>query len=135
MTAAGVARGERSPGYQERLTDSREAIYLERVELATLTPPRNSSVGYNAQTGTKIIKQCRRQPLGHDVGELLSSRDVEHANVSDGDLLANKVDVQLDVLHAAMVHRVLGEVDGRNIVAVDDRRRVHRNVKFSKKMA
>ena len=37
---AGVARGERGergPGYQERLTDSREAIYLERVELATLT--------------------------------------------------------------------------------------------------
>ena len=30
-------RGERGPGYQERLTDSREAIYLERVELATLT--------------------------------------------------------------------------------------------------
>ena len=40
MTAAGVARGERSPGYQERLTDSREAIYLERMELATLTPPQ-----------------------------------------------------------------------------------------------
>jgi len=46
VTAAGVAgvargeRGERGPGYQERLTDSREAIYLERVELATLTPPQ-----------------------------------------------------------------------------------------------
>jgi len=59
---------------------------------------------------------------------------MEHANVADGDLLANKVDVQLDVLRAAVVHRVLGEVDGRNIVAVDDRRRVHRNVKFTKKM-
>ena len=43
VTAAGVAsvaRGERGPGYQERLTDSREAIYLERMELATLTPPQ-----------------------------------------------------------------------------------------------
>lgn len=56
-------RGERGPGYQERLTDSREAIYLERVELAMLTPPCSSSVGYNAQTGQKSSNNAEGNPL------------------------------------------------------------------------
>ncbi len=43
---------------------------------------------------------------------------MKDANVAKIHLLPNKVDVQLDVLSAAMMNRVGGEVDSGDIVTV-----------------
>ena len=44
---------------------------------------------------------------------------MKYSNVSKRHLFPNKVDVQLNMLGAAMVDRVGGEVDGGDVVAID----------------
>jgi hypothetical protein len=62
-------------------------------------------------TGSKVGEDTRRQPLGEDVGELQRCGDVENPNVTGGDPLADKVQVDLHVLRALMLHEIGGEVD------------------------
>jgi hypothetical protein len=45
---------------------------------------------------------------------------VKNSNVTESNLLTNKVDVQLDVLGAMMMNGVGGEVDSRDIFAEDN---------------
>jgi hypothetical protein len=59
------------------------------------------------------------QPLGEDVGELRSRRDVEDTNVSDGNTLMDKVKINLNMLGALVLNWVGGEVDGADVVTVD----------------
>jgi hypothetical protein len=47
---------------------------------------------------------------------------MEHLNLSQGNLVVDKVNVNLDVLRAAMVDRISGHIDGANIVTVHDGR-------------
>ena len=46
---------------------------------------------------------------------------MKYSNVTEGNLLADKVNVQLDVLGASMMNGVGGEVDSRDVVAEDHR--------------
>jgi hypothetical protein len=46
---------------------------------------------------------------------------VKNSNATEGNLLMNEVDVQLNVLGALMMNGVGGEVDGRHVVAEDHR--------------
>jgi hypothetical protein len=55
-------------------------------------------------------------PFGEDVGELGGRRDM---NISDGDTLANEVEINLNMLRALMLDGVGGEVDCADVVAVD----------------
>jgi hypothetical protein len=45
---------------------------------------------------------------------------MEHPNLSQGNLVVDKVNVDLDVLRATMVDMISGHIDGANIVTVDD---------------
>jgi hypothetical protein len=55
-------------------------------------------------------------PFGEDVGELGGRQDM---NISDGDTLANEVEINLNMLRALMLDGVGGEVDCADVVAVD----------------
>jgi hypothetical protein len=44
---------------------------------------------------------------------------VKYSNISKGDPLADKVNIDLDMLHALVLDRVGGEVDGADIVIED----------------
>jgi hypothetical protein len=55
-------------------------------------------------------------PFGEDVGELGGRRDM---NISDGDTLANEVEINLNMLRALMLDGIGGEVDCADVVAVD----------------
>jgi hypothetical protein len=55
-------------------------------------------------------------PFGEDVSELGGRRDM---NISDGDTLANEVEINLNMLRALMLDGVGGEVDCANVIAVD----------------
>jgi hypothetical protein len=50
---------------------------------------------------------------------LRSRWDVEDTNVPDGNALMDKVKINLNMLGALMLNRVGGEVDGTDVVAVD----------------
>ena len=44
---------------------------------------------------------------------------MENSNTAKGNLLAHEVNVELNMLRPSMVHRVGGEVDRADIIAVD----------------
>jgi len=46
------------------------------------------------------------QTLGHDVGEMVRRWDMENTDLSQSYLLVDEVDVNLDVLRAAVVYWV-----------------------------
>ncbi len=62
------------------------------------------------------------QALGHEIGELMRRRNMEHMDLSQSHLFPNKVDVNLNVLGAAVVYRVGGHVGNTDVVAKDNGR-------------
>jgi hypothetical protein len=46
---------------------------------------------------------------------------MKNSNITNGDTFPQKVKVNLDVLRAMMLDRIDGEVNGTDIVAVDQR--------------
>jgi len=48
---------------------------------------------------------------------------MEHPNLSQSNLVTDKVNIYLDVLRATMMNWISSHVDGIDIVALDDRRR------------
>jgi hypothetical protein len=65
----------------------------------------------------------------------MRGRYVENTDFPQGDLLAGKVDVDLDMLGATMMDRVGGHIDRAGIVAVDNGRNSNRDVKLVEKLA
>jgi hypothetical protein len=55
---------------------------------------------------------------------------MKNSNVTESNLLTNKVDVQLDVLCATMMNGVGGEVDSRDVVAENNSDLVNRTGKL-----
>ena len=88
----------------------------------------------DAQTGIEVLEHRRQKSLGHDVRQLLSRRNVMNADVAECHFLPNKVNVELNMLGVPMVNWILRHVHSRDVVAVDDRRRVNRDMKFAKEM-
>ena len=60
---------------------------------------------------------------------------MKNSKLAQSDLLADEVDVDLDVFHAAVVDGVGSHVDGAHIVAVDNRRKRDRDVEFLEQLA
>jgi hypothetical protein len=54
---------------------------------------------------------------------------------TNGDLFADKMQINFHVLGALMLNRVGGEVDGGDIVTVDKAGRLERMVEFLKKLS
>jgi hypothetical protein len=87
----------------------------------------------DSQTGPKVSEQLYRKTLAHDISELVHRGNMEDANLSQCHLLANEVDVDLDML-GATVDGVSGHIDGATIVVVDHRGQGYKDVKFLKKL-
>ena len=64
--------------------------------------------------------------MGKPLVMMSASRDVENTELAQSDALTNEVDVELDVFRPAVVHWVDGEVDGGDVVAIDNGGLVHR---------
>jgi hypothetical protein len=60
------------------------------------------------------------QTLRENVHELRCCRYVQDANITDGHAFPHKVEVNLDMLHALVLNGVGGEVDGTDVVVVDE---------------
>jgi hypothetical protein len=98
-----------------------------------LTPPAVETLAtVNAETGLKLRKQRSRQTLCEDVHELGCHRYVQDTNITDGHAFPHKVEVDLDMLRALVLNGVGGEVDGADVVAVDDGALRQRSMKLLK---
>jgi hypothetical protein len=71
----------------------------------------------NAKTVPKVQEYLGRWTLRHDIGKLLRGRHVKNPNLTERHLLANKVDVNLDVLRTTMLDRVASHVDNADVIA------------------
>ena len=60
---------------------------------------------------------------------------MKNTNFAESHLLANEVDVDLNVLGPAVVDRVGSHVDSADIIAVDHGSHLQRNMKFLKELA
>jgi hypothetical protein len=93
-----------------------------RMGIAVCLPPFgccHNSATTDIETGPKLIKHRGGEPLCEDVGKLRCHWDMEDADLTDGNLLSNKMKINLHMTGALMLNRVGGEVHGVDIVAVD----------------
>ena len=60
---------------------------------------------------------------------------MEDPDLTQGHLLTDEVDVNLDVLRAPMMHRVGCHVDSTHVVTVDNSGRSERDMKLLEKLA
>jgi hypothetical protein len=44
---------------------------------------------------------------------------MKNSNVTEGNLFSNKMEVDLNVLRPLMLHRITGEIDSTDVVAID----------------
>jgi hypothetical protein len=44
---------------------------------------------------------------------------MKNSNVTKGNLLSNKMEVDLNMLRPLMLHRIAGEIDGTEVIAID----------------
>jgi hypothetical protein len=65
------------------------------------------------------LREHRGEPLGENVGELRSHQDVEYMNIPNSNALVDKMKINLNMLGALVLNDVGGEVDGADVVAVD----------------
>jgi hypothetical protein len=75
----------------------------------------------DVETGSKLLKHRGRETLREHVGKLRCRRDMEDADLTDGDLFSDKVKINLHMLGALVLNEVVGEVHGTYVVAVDER--------------
>jgi hypothetical protein len=61
------------------------------------------------------------ETLREHVDELRCRRDMEDADLTDGDLFSDEVKINLHMFGALVRNGVVGEVHGTYIVAVDER--------------
>ena len=93
---------------------------LHKGVINSNTPRSRNVDGTNIQTGAKFCEDRGGEPLGEDICVLRRCRNVEDADISKGDPFTDKVKVDFHVLGALMLNGVGGEVDGADIVAVDE---------------
>jgi hypothetical protein len=97
------------------------ALYTQSMGLTykTLTPPADTLVTADVKTESKLQEHRGEQLIGEDVDELRSHQNMEGTNVSDGNVLADKVKINLNMFGALMLNGVDGEVDGADVITVD----------------
>jgi hypothetical protein len=84
------------------------------------TPRSHNSATADVETGPKLIKHRGEETLREDVGELRCHQDMEDADLTDGNLLSDKMKINLHMLRALMLNGVGEEVHGTDVVAVDE---------------
>jgi hypothetical protein len=84
------------------------------------TPTLKTLATTNIETGPKFQKHRCRQTLREDVHDLGGRRHVQDADITDGNAFPNEVEVDLNILRTLMLNGVGGEVDGTDVVTIDE---------------
>jgi hypothetical protein len=100
--------------------------------------PRTRSrtlVATDVETEPKLRKHRGGEALREDVIELRRCHTVEDADVSDVNLFADEMEINLNMLRLLMLNWVVGEVDNVDVVAVDNGAQCDSCVKLLEKLA
>jgi hypothetical protein len=73
----------------------------------------------NVKTGSKLLKYRHWETLGENIYVLGCRGDMQNPNLTEGDTLPNKVEINLNVLHALMLDQIGGEVDNTDVVTIN----------------
>jgi hypothetical protein len=84
------------------------------------TPTLKTLATMNVETGSKFQKHRSRKTLREDVYELGGRQHVQDADITDGNAFPEEVEVDLDMFCTLVLNRVGGEVDGADVVTVDE---------------
>ena len=108
-------------GHNLNYTKTRRWIRLYNIHAQNhmFNSLRSRSVAGDTETGPKLLEDGSRQSLSHHISELLRRWHVENPNTAKGNLLVHEVNIELNMLRPSMVHRVGGEVDRADVIAVD----------------
>jgi hypothetical protein len=71
-------------------------------------------------SGSELRKHYGGEALRENISELCRHREVKDADYTNGVLFTNEMEVDLQMLCALMLNGFGGEVDGADIVTVDD---------------
>ena len=74
----------------------------------------------NAQLGKKIVKLSFAQSLRKDISKLLGSVDIHRLNITLGNFIPHKMTVNLDMFCTFMKHRVIGKVESRLTITIQE---------------
>ena len=86
------------------------------------------------QTGSELRKYLSGKTFGEDVGILGQSWDMQDTNITNSDMLSDKVEINLDVLRTLMLHRVGGHVYSADVVVEDHRSAVKGTMELSQEL-
>jgi hypothetical protein len=81
------------------------------------------------------VEHRSRKTLGEDVGVLRCCRDMDNSNVTEGDLLSNEVEIDLNMFCPLMLHRVAREIYSTNVVTIDQSSMAGRVLKLEKQLS
>ena len=85
----------------------------------SLTAPRSLSIGLpNVEAGPELGECSSRQALREDVRVLRGCRDVKYMNFPERNLAPHKMNVNLNVFRASMLHWISGQVHSRDIITI-----------------
>jgi CBS domain-containing protein len=99
------------------------------------TPHSHNSATTDVETGSKLIKQRGGETLHEGVGELRCRRDMEDANLTDGNLLSDEMKINLHMLRALMLNGVGGEVHDTDVITVDESATRWRSLELMQELA
>jgi hypothetical protein len=83
------------------------------------TPRSHNSATADVEAGRKLLKHQGGETFREDVDELRCRRDMEDADLTDGNLLSDEMKINLHMLRALMLNGVGEEVHDTDVVAVD----------------
>jgi hypothetical protein len=84
------------------------------------TPHSHNSVTADVETVLKLIEHRGGESLHEDVGEMRYRRNMEYADLTDGDSLSDKMKINLYMFGMLMLNGVDGEVHGVDVITVDE---------------
>lgn len=100
-----------------------------------LTPARSRSGKLlNAKIGPKISTQLCRQAFDHDIRILVRRWNMWDPNLAESGLLADEVNVYLDMLSAPVMNWIRRHVVNTHIVTINDSRTSNQDVELLEKL-
>jgi hypothetical protein len=107
-------------------------MYLKYNTFLTPHLPVKTLATMNVETVPKLQKHRSSQTICEDVHELGCRRHVQDTDMTDDHAFLHKVEVDLDMLRALVLNAVGGEVDGVDVVVVDEGALRQRSVELLK---
>jgi len=89
----------------------------------------------NVQAGSKLLEDSGRKALGEDIDVLGCRRNMEYPNMTEGDPLTNKMEINLNMLCPLMLYGVAGEVNSTNVITINQSGTARRVAKLHEQLA